>query len=77
MPLATWKVLLKRGGEVGYHYVATLHRAFIPTVGEPISLLVDGQRLRGTTIEVRKDFSTRAGVDAFTVIADEIKTDPA
>jgi hypothetical protein len=77
MPLATWKVLLRRSEQVGYHYVTTLHRAFEPTVGVQIALLVDGRPLRGTAIDVRKDFSTRAGVGAFTVMADEIKADPA
>jgi hypothetical protein len=56
--------------------VTTLHRAFEPTVGEQIPLLVDGQSVLGTAIEVRKDFSTRAGVAAFTVMADEAKADP-
>jgi hypothetical protein len=77
MPLATWKVLLRRSEQVGYHYVATLHRAFAPTVGEQIPLLVDGQPLEGTAIDVRKDFATRTGVGAFTVMADETKVDPA
>ena len=76
MPSATWKVLLRRSEQVGYHYVTTLHRAFEPTVGEQIPLLVDGQSVVGTAIEVRKDFSTRAGVAAFTVMADEAKADP-
>jgi hypothetical protein len=40
-------------------------------------LLVDGQPLEGTAIDVRKDFATRTGVGAFTVMADEIKDDPA
>jgi hypothetical protein len=66
MPLATWKVLLRRCEQVGYHYVTTLHRAFEPTVGEQIPLLVDGQPVRG-----------RAGAGAFTVMADEIRADPA
>jgi hypothetical protein len=57
--------------------VATLHRAFEPTVGEQIPLIVDGRPLRGTAIDVRKDFSTRAGVRAFTVMADETNSDPS
>jgi hypothetical protein len=74
MPLATCKVLLRRSDQVGYHYATTLHRASEPTAAEEIHLLVDGQTVRGTVIEVHKDFSTRAGVDGFTVMADEIKT---
>ena len=77
MPLATWKVLLRRSDQVGYHYVTTLHRAFEPTAAEEIHLLVGGQPVYGTIIEVHKDFSTRAGVDAFTVMAAETKPDPA
>jgi hypothetical protein len=73
MPLATWKVLLRRSDQVGYHYATMLHRASEPTAAEEIHLLVDGQVVRGTVIEVHKDFSTRAGVDGFTVMADEIK----
>jgi hypothetical protein len=76
MPLSTWKVLLRRSEQVGYHYVTTLHRAFEPTVGERIPLLVDGQTVLGTAIDVRKEFSTRAGVAAFTVMVDEAKADP-
>jgi hypothetical protein len=76
MPLATWKVLLRRSEQVGYHYVTTLHRAFEPTVGEQIPLIVDGQPVRTTAIDVRKDFSTMAGVDAFTVMTDETEADP-
>jgi hypothetical protein len=77
MPLATWKVLLRRSEQVGYHYVTTLYRASEPTIGEQIPLLVDGRPVRGAAIDVRKDFSTRAGVDTFTVMADEIKADLA
>ena len=73
MPLATWKVLLRRADQAGYHYVTTLHKASEPIAGEEIPLVVGGQSVRGTVIEVRKDFSTRAGVNAFTVMANEIK----
>jgi hypothetical protein len=77
MPLATWKVLLRRSDQVGYHYVTTLHRASEPTVAETIHLRVNGQPMLGTVTEVRKDFSTTAGVGAFTVMADENRPDPA
>jgi hypothetical protein len=71
MPLSTWKVLLKRSDQIGYHYVTTLHRASEPTVSEDIQLIIDSQRVRGTVIEVHKEFSSRSGVSAFTVMADE------
>jgi hypothetical protein len=77
MPLVTWKVLLRRSDQVGYHYVTTLHRASEPTVAETIHLRVNGEPMHGTVIEVPKDFSTRAGVGAFTVMADENRADPA
>ena len=72
MTLTTWKVLLRRSDQAGYHYVTTLHRASEPTASENIHLLIGGHSVHGTVIDVRKDFSTRAGVDAFTVMADEI-----
>jgi hypothetical protein len=71
MPLSTWKVLLKRSDQIGYHYVTTLHRASEPTVSEDIELIIDSQQVRGTVIEVHKEFSSRSGVSAFTVMADE------
>jgi hypothetical protein len=73
MPLVTWKVLLRRRDQVGYHYITTIHRASEPTAGEGIPLLIGGQSVRGTVIEVRKDFSTRSGRDVFTVMANEIE----
>ena len=71
MLLSTWKVLLKRSDQIGYHYATTLHRASEPTVSEDIELIIDSQRVRGTVIEVHKKFSSRSGVSAFTVMADE------
>ncbi len=71
MPSATWKILLRRSDQVGYHYVTTLHCASEPAAAEQIHLLIRGQRVHGTVIEVHKDFSTRAGVSAFTVMAEE------
>jgi hypothetical protein len=38
MTLTTWKVLLRRSDQVGYHYVTTLHRASEPIAGEDIAL---------------------------------------
>jgi hypothetical protein len=73
MPLVTWKVLLRRSDQVGYHYVTTIHTASEPIAGEGIPLLIGGRPVRGTVIDVHKDFSSRSGVDAFTVMADEIK----
>ena len=71
MPLSTWKVLLKRRDQIGYHYVTTLHRASEPTVSEDIELIIDSQRVGGIVIEVHKEFSSRSRVSAFTVMADE------
>jgi hypothetical protein len=51
--------------------VTTLHRASEPTVSEDIQLVIDSQHVRGTVIEVHKEFSSRSGVSAFTVMADE------
>jgi hypothetical protein len=73
MPLATWKVLLRRSDQVRYHYVTTLHKPSEPIAGEGIALVVGGQSVRGTVIEVHKDFLSRAGVNTFTVMADEIE----
>jgi hypothetical protein len=73
MPLVTWRVLLRRSDQVGYHYVTTIHRASEPIAGEEIPLLIGGQPLRGTVIDVRRGLSSRSGVDAFTVMAEEIQ----
>jgi hypothetical protein len=51
--------------------VTTLHRSSEPTVSEDVQLVIDSQRVRGTVIEVHKEFSSRSGVSAFTVMADE------
>jgi hypothetical protein len=41
-----------------------------------LRLPVNGRPMHGTVIEVREDFSTRAGVGAFTVMADENRPAP-
>jgi hypothetical protein len=73
MPLAVWKIMLRRDGQAGYHYVATHQKGWTPSVGEQIELVVEGQPVKMTIAETFKDHSTREGIDVFTVRVDETK----
>jgi hypothetical protein len=72
MPLTNWKVLLKRLDQVEHQYATTLHRTSVPNETEEVDLRLEGQRVRCLITDVHKDFITRAGVEVFTVRADEI-----
>src|ERR1019366_5741465 len=41
MPITTWKIMVRRAHQAGYHYVATHQRGRAPSVGEQIELAVD------------------------------------
>jgi hypothetical protein len=69
MPLVTWKIMLRRANQEGYHYLTTQQRGWAPTVGEEVKLAVDGRMVKWTIVEILKDNSLR--VDAFTVKVDE------
>jgi hypothetical protein len=72
MPLTNWKVLLKRLDQVEHQYATTLHRTSVPNETEEVHLRLKGQRVMCLITDVHKDFITRAGVEVFTVRADEI-----
>jgi hypothetical protein len=72
MPLTNWKVLLRGVDQTAYQYAATLHRTSVPAEAEEVLLRLEGQRIKCVITEVRRDFVTRAGVEVFTVRANEI-----
>jgi hypothetical protein len=71
MPLVTWKIMLRRADQEGYHYLTTQQRGWAPTVGEEVKLAVEGRAVKWTIVEILKDNSL--SVDAFTVKVDETK----
>jgi hypothetical protein len=76
MPMATWKIMLRRANQDGYNYVATQQRARAPSVGEQIQVVASGRTINWTIAEIIKDHTTRAGVDCFTVRVDETEITP-
>jgi hypothetical protein len=73
MPFTTWKIMARRTGQAGYHYLATLQKGRAPSVGEQIEFVADDCMVRCAVTEVFKERSARAGVDNFTVRVDEIE----
>jgi hypothetical protein len=71
MPIATWKIMVRRNDQAGYHYVATHQKGRDPTVGEEIELVDNERTVKWTVAEIFKEHSTRAGIDVFTVRVDE------
>ena len=71
MPLVTWKIMLRRADQEGYHYLTTQQRGWAPTVREEVKLAVEGRTVKWTIVEIFKDNSLN--VDAFTVKVDETK----
>jgi hypothetical protein len=71
MPITTWKVMLRRAGQEGYHYLTTQQRGWAPRVGEETRLVVEGRTVKWTIVEAVKDHSLKT--DAFTVRVDETK----
>ena len=71
MPLTTWKILLRRADQAGYHYVATYQRGREPVVGEHIERTVGDRTIKWTISEIFKDHSSRQGTVVFTVRVDE------
>jgi hypothetical protein len=59
MPLTTWKTLLRRADQVGYHYVATFQRGREPEVGAHIERTVGDRTIKWTISEIFKDRSSR------------------
>jgi hypothetical protein len=76
MPITTWKIMVRRAHQAGYHYVATHQKGRAPSVGEQIELAVEGRKLTWTVTEIFKDHSARAGIDVFTVRVDETDMSP-
>jgi hypothetical protein len=74
MPIATWKIMLRRTGQVGYHYAGTQQTGRPPVVGDKGKVTIDGQRIRWAVAEVFKDHKTRSGAEVFTVRVEEIKS---
>jgi hypothetical protein len=73
MPIVTWKIMLRRASQEGYHYLVTEQRGWAPSVGEEVKLVVEGRMVKWTIVEIFKDHSTRVGIDVFTVKVDETK----
>jgi hypothetical protein len=73
MPITTWKIMLRRAGQAGYHYVSTHKKGWAPSVGEQVQFIVEGKTVKLTIAETFKDRSTKEGIDVFTVRVDEIK----
>jgi ABC-type polar amino acid transport system ATPase subunit len=73
MPITTWKIMLRRAGQAGYHYVSTHQRGWAPSVGEQVEFIVEGKTVKMTIAETFKDRSTKEGIDVFTVRVDETK----
>jgi hypothetical protein len=71
MPLTTWKILLRRADQAGYHYVATFQRGREPEAGEHIERTVGDRTIKWTISEIFKDHSSRQGTVIFTVKVDE------
>jgi hypothetical protein len=71
MPLVTWKIMLRRANQEGYHYLTTQQRGWAPTVGEEVKLAVEGRMVKWTIVEILEDNSLK--VDAFTVKVDETR----
>jgi hypothetical protein len=71
MPITTWKTMVRRAHQAGYHYVVTHQRGRAPSVGEQIEFAVEGRELKWTVAEIFKDHSAMAGIDVFTVRVDE------
>jgi hypothetical protein len=71
MPITTWKIMVRRAGQQGYHYVATHQKGRAPVVGEQIASTADRPATSWTVAEIFKDHSTKAGIDVFTVRVDE------
>jgi hypothetical protein len=69
MPICTWKLMLRRANQVGYHYLTTEQKGWPPSVGEEAKLVVEGRTVKWTIVEIFKDRSIRT--DAFTVRVDE------
>ena len=57
MPIVTWKILLRRANQEGYHYLATEQRGWAPSVGEEVKLVVEGRTVKWTIVEIFKDLS--------------------
>jgi hypothetical protein len=72
MPITTWKIMVRRAHQAGYHYVATHQKGRPPSLGEQIEVAADGRRVTWTV--TFKDHSARAGIDVFTVRVDETET---
>jgi hypothetical protein len=74
VPITTWKIMVRRADQVGYHYLTTEQKGWAPSVGEQIDLVVEGRPVKWTVAETVKDLSTREGVDVFTVRVAETKS---
>jgi hypothetical protein len=72
MPIVTWKIMLRRANQDGYHYLAE-QRGWAPSLGEEVKLVVEGRTVKWTIVEIFKDHSTREGIDVFSVKVDETK----
>ena len=73
MPITTWKIMLRRANQDGFHYLTTEQRGWAPSVGEEVKLVVEGRTVKWTIVEIFKDHSTREGIDVFSVKVDETK----
>ena len=76
MPITTWKLMVRRAEQAGYHYSATHKRGRAPSVGESIDLSIGERQMRFTVTEVFKQHLAKGGFEVFTVMVDETEVLP-
>jgi hypothetical protein len=69
MPITTWKIMLRRANQQGYHYLTTEQKGWAPSVGEQGKVVANGQKVKWTIVEVFRDPTMRT--ESFTVRVDE------
>ena len=76
MPITTWKLMVRRAEQAGYHYSATHKRGRAPSVGESIDLSIGERQVRFKVTEVFKQHLAKGGFEVFTVMVDETEVLP-
>src|SRR5215469_15742885 len=85
MPITSWKIMVRRAEQAGYHYSATHKRGRYsathkrgraPSVGESIDLSIGEHQMRFTVTEVFKQHLAKDGFEVFTVMVDETEVLP-
>jgi hypothetical protein len=76
MPITSWKIMVRRAEQTGYHYSATHKRGRAPSVGESIDISIGERQMRFTVTEVFKQHLAKDGFEVFTVMVDETEVFP-